>query len=309
MATDYIDRVKIECEARLHRNHAEDGYVLVAVIFVLALLMLSLALAAPRIKQSLERDREAEAMNRGKQYIRAVRLYYKKFNAYPPNMEALEKTNELRFLRKRYIDPITGKDDWHPILMGQNKVPTVMGFFGQTLAIASTAGIGPGSAVTGNAFNSPNAVSNEDAPPAASASDSAGNTTSGTPNQDPAGGNGSPGSSTGQTFGGAGIIGFSIPSEKQSILVYKKQSHFNQWEFVYDPLQETAFNAGAGTTAGGNSGATGSPTAPGWPGSGAPTNSPWGPNGNLPAPVGPGNGAPTNSPWGPNGNLPPAPPQ
>ena len=84
-------------------------------------------------------------MERGKQYIRAVQLYYRKFHAYPPNVDALVKTNEIRFLRKKYIDPTTGKDDWKPILFGQNKTPTAMGFFGQPLAgsASTVAGIGP----------------------------------------------------------------------------------------------------------------------------------------------------------------------
>ena len=49
---------------------------------------------------------------------------------------------------------------------------------------------------------------------------------------------------TGQTFGGAGIIGFSPNSPKQSILVYKKKNHYNEWEFVYDPLAEQMMQGG-----------------------------------------------------------------
>ena len=43
---------------------------------------------------------------------------------------------------------------------------------------------------------------------------------------------------TGQTFGGAGIIGFEPASSKSAILIYKKKTHYNEWEFVYDPLTE-----------------------------------------------------------------------
>jgi len=134
--------------------------MLLAVIFMLFLLSLSLAVAAPEIAKSIQRDREVETMERGKQYIRAIQLYYRKFGSYPPSIDALVKTNNIRFLRKKYIDPMTGKDDWKPILFGQNKAPLAMGFFGQPLAgmggAAPIAGIGPsgGNGVAGSGFGS-----------------------------------------------------------------------------------------------------------------------------------------------------------
>lgn len=131
----------------IRRQPSEDGYMLLAVIFMLALLLLSLAVAAPRIAKSIQRDREMETMERGKQYIRAIQLYYRKFQSYPPSLDALVKTNNIRFLRKKYIDPLTGKSDWKPIMFGQNKAPLAMGFFGQPLGgvggAMPVAGIGP----------------------------------------------------------------------------------------------------------------------------------------------------------------------
>ena len=109
------------------RKPSEDGYTLLAVIFLLAILTLWMSVAVPKMTRSIQRDHEIETMHRGKQYIRAVQLYYRKFHAYPPSMDALVKTNEIRFLRKKYIDPMTGKDDWKPIMFGQNKAPIVMG--------------------------------------------------------------------------------------------------------------------------------------------------------------------------------------
>lgn len=126
------------------RSKGEEGYILVAVMFMLAILILSMAVAVPRIKDDIQRDREVETMHRGKQYARAIKLYYKKFQAYPPNMDALVMTNQIRFLRKKYTDPMTGKNDWKPIMFGQNKAPLAMGFFGQPLGGAAMAGTGPG---------------------------------------------------------------------------------------------------------------------------------------------------------------------
>jgi hypothetical protein len=107
----------------------------------------------------LRREQEVEAVRRGNQYVRAIRLYYRKFGHYPGSMEQLEKTNNIRFLRQRYVDPMTGKDDWRLIKVGEAKT-TVKGFFGQPLAglapglgsaaaNASAGGIGAGAAGQG----------------------------------------------------------------------------------------------------------------------------------------------------------------
>jgi type II secretory pathway pseudopilin PulG len=116
--------------------------LIVAIFFVL----LALSVAAPRVAQALRREREVEAVHRGNQYVRAIRLYYRKFGHYPGSMEQLEKTNNIRFLRQRYVDPMTGKDDWRLIKVGEAKT-TVKGFFGQPLV-----GLAPGlGALAGNA--------------------------------------------------------------------------------------------------------------------------------------------------------------
>ena len=260
-----------------HPQPSEEGYILVAVIFMLAILILSLAVAVPRVRESIQRDREEETMQRGKQYIRAVQLYYRKFNAYPPNVDALIKTNDIRFLRKKYIDPTTGKDEWKPVLFGQNKTPQAMGFFGQPLAAGSLAGIGPAGGNTGVAGANPAAGGGSFNSTPTSPTDSGTSTTGSTdPNGNPAPGTGAGtgttptgttgsgssgsafGSSTnptgsGQTFGGGGIIGFSPQSPKQSIYVYKKKKHYNEWEFLYSPLMDQQ------NAAGGNTGMIGQP--------------------------------------------------
>ena len=259
---------------------SEEGYVLVAVIFMMAILILSLAVAIPKVRADIQRDREEETMQRGKQYVRAIQLYYRKFHAYPPNMDALVKTSEIRFLRKKYIDPTTGKDEWKPIMWGQNKTPMAMGFFGQPLAAAVGGGIGPsggnltgaGSATTGTGlFNSPsgssssgssgislfgNSPSGTTATPgqngtgATGGTDTSGNPNPGTGNTGTTGsifGSSSNPAGSGQTFGGGGIIGFSPQSPKQSILILKKKNHYNEWEFLYSPLMDQQQMTGGNT--------------------------------------------------------------
>jgi type II secretory pathway pseudopilin PulG len=264
---------------------SEDGYILVAVMFMLALLIIALTVAAPRIAKSIQRDREVETMHRGKQYARAVKLYYKQFNTYPPNIDALVKTNEIRFLRKKYIDPTTGKDEWKIVRYGQQKTQT-LGFFGQPIGGAAMPGVGNSGTIGSNGqavaspiggFGPSNPGSSffSSSPPSSSSTGGAstdptsGTTSSGasssTGGTDPttsgsaSGQNGSNGSTfgtpgAGQTFGGAGIMGFSPNSPKQSILVYKKKNHYNEWEFLYDPLAEQMMMMG-----GSNLGTVGTP--------------------------------------------------
>ncbi len=257
--------------ANCRRRPSEEGYILVAVIFMLAILILSLAVALPRVREDIQRDREVETMHRGKQYVRAIQLYYRKFGSYPPSVDALVKTNNIRFLRKQYIDPTTGKDDWKPILYGQNKTPLAMGFFGQPLAGTALAGIGPSggngltgtTGTTGGFGNSNNGSSGSGSSGfTLGGSGTAAGTDTGSGTAGTAGGAGTPGTPSGtdasgtstaasglgtspggQTFGGAGIIGFSPASPKQSILVYKKKNHYNEWEFLYSPLSDQKANA------------------------------------------------------------------
>jgi type II secretory pathway pseudopilin PulG len=261
-------------------SKSEEGYILVAVIFLLALFTIALAVALPKVIKEIQRDRELETMHRGKQYIRGVRMYYKKFNAYPPNIDALVKpTNNIKFMRKKYADPTTGKEEWKPVRFGQNKAPTVMGFFGQpiggiggcppanplstttTQGGLSSGGIGgTSSSTTGSSTSS----SSNCAPASSSTSSDTSTSTSGTTPTDPNATNTNTTTSTttgpaagsttgmnGQTFGGAGIIGFSPNSPKESIMVYKTKHHYNEWEFVYDPIVEQMMQGGnAGNNAG-----------------------------------------------------------
>ena len=58
----------------------------------------------------VKRDREEEMVHRGVQYSRAIRNYVKKNGRYPTRLEDLENTNNIRYLRKRFKDPVSGKD-------------------------------------------------------------------------------------------------------------------------------------------------------------------------------------------------------
>ena len=92
-----------------HRR-TERGYILITLILFVALIAIAAVIMAPVIAFQVKRDREEELIHRGVQYSRALKHFVKKFGRYPTRIEELENTNQIRFLRKRYKDPITGKD-------------------------------------------------------------------------------------------------------------------------------------------------------------------------------------------------------
>ena len=81
----------------------------------MAALLVSLAVmsvlherALPAWRHEAQREKEAELVFRGEQYARAVALYRaKNQNAFPPSVDVLVQG---KFLRKKYLDPITNKD-------------------------------------------------------------------------------------------------------------------------------------------------------------------------------------------------------
>jgi len=89
---------------------SQSGYILVSLMMIAALVVIALSAAIPTIKLELRRDREEELIHRGVQYSRAIRRYFKRFGRYPVSLDDLESANNMRFLRKRYKDPVTGED-------------------------------------------------------------------------------------------------------------------------------------------------------------------------------------------------------
>jgi type II secretory pathway pseudopilin PulG len=96
-------------------QNSQRGYMLITLVLALALITIALLTVLPDIGQQIRRDREDEMRHRGTAYMRAIQHFYKKFGRYPTKIEDLESTNNVRFLRKRYTDPInrdpaTGKE-------------------------------------------------------------------------------------------------------------------------------------------------------------------------------------------------------
>jgi len=99
-------------------RNAESGYALITILFLLGVVAVMLARSLPRDAMAAERTREEVLIYRGEQYARAVKLYFREHQRYPETLDDLEETDGVRFLRRRYRDPITGDDEWRLIKMG-----------------------------------------------------------------------------------------------------------------------------------------------------------------------------------------------
>lgn len=106
------------------RGRGEDGYAVLLVFAMAATVAISLYLELPRAAFEAQRDKEQLLIDRGEAYSRAVQLYVRKFNRYPADFDALNNTQGIRFLRRQYSDPMTGKDEWRVVHVGPGGVFT-----------------------------------------------------------------------------------------------------------------------------------------------------------------------------------------
>lgn len=90
----------------------ERGFALLFVFALAGMAAVMLYTALPRAVFESQRAKEELLVGRGQEYQRGIQLYYRKLRKYPTTIEELEKANGIRFLRRRYVDPFTGKDDW-----------------------------------------------------------------------------------------------------------------------------------------------------------------------------------------------------
>lgn len=126
---------------------SQRGYMMITLMLALALMTIALLTVLPAIRQQILRDREEEMVHRGTAYMRAIQHFYKKFGRYPSRVEELENTNNLRFLRKRYTDPmnrdpVTGKERDFKFLHQQDISLNNGPVLGQTPGQSGSSGFG-----------------------------------------------------------------------------------------------------------------------------------------------------------------------
>lgn len=100
------------------RHSPQSGFAMLLVFALAAAVAILLYMELPRVAFEAQRNREQFLIDRGEQYQRAIQLFFRKTRTYPATLEQLESTNNIRFLRRRYKDPMTGKDEWRIIHMG-----------------------------------------------------------------------------------------------------------------------------------------------------------------------------------------------
>ena len=265
----------------------ESGYVLLAVMLTLMLMLIALSVEAPRIAQQIKREKEEELVHRGKDYATAIkRFVHKNGGRYPLSVEQLENTNHIRFLRKKYVDPMTGDSDWKMVHVGEAEIkilapnPGLSGGGGTNPGLGGSSGgsIGGTGGQTGSTGGLTGGTGGQ--------TGGTGGLTGGTGGQ--TGSTGQLGSLTttgignGQTVGGGQIMGVASVNKSQAIKEFNDKDHYDEWYFVYDLRLEQSGgsgvtvaaprNAGSSTgTSGGTgtpTGATGTPGAAGNPGTG-----------------------------------------
>jgi type II secretory pathway pseudopilin PulG len=96
----------------------QRGFTYMTVLFMVAIMAGGLALVGEVWSTSNAREREAELLHVGNEYRKAIERYYLlgPQRQYPKSLADLIKDprqpGTVRYLRKLYPDPITGKEEW-----------------------------------------------------------------------------------------------------------------------------------------------------------------------------------------------------
>lgn len=234
--------------------------------------------AAPSVRTERQREKEEEMIWRGKQYVRAIKLYYRKNGKFPTSIEDLTepKMGSLRYLRQAYKDPMNKEDGtWRLIfvgpagqLIGSFKPPQTLQLQGATGAGAGTTQPGTPASAFGSFGSTPGATGNSQQGTFGSLLGGAATGAAGTTQPGPPGAAGTATTDSGapnpnaaapvdtSTFIGGNIIGIGSKAKGNSIIIYEKATNYHLFEFIWDPSKDTMAIGGTGTQ-------VGTPTAPG----------------------------------------------
>jgi len=232
------------------RASRERGYALLMVMFIAALMFASVMTIAPNILTQGKREKEEEMIWRGRQYVRGIKLHYRKLGRFPTSLDDLTKpkVGTLRFMRQAYKDPMNKADgSWRLIyvsptgqLIGSLKPP-------QTISLSATGGAQPGTPASALAgANQPQPGANAGQPLAGGQAGATPGTSGSQPQQNPTSAdqgespsNPVPGSLTDTpSIIGGNIIGVGGKVPERSIKIYEKAKNYRLFEFVWDPSKD-----------------------------------------------------------------------
>ncbi len=257
---------------------AERGYAMAGLLVAIAVLGVLTSVALPSWRTFAKREKEAELLFRGGQYVRAIDLYQRRYpGAYPTDLDVLV---EERFLRRRYPDPMTGE----PFrVMTQGSAATALGEAAGDAAEDLAAGndddrrpdggrlsdrrgrsafggagadrgrISAGSGRGASTFGSGRGRSASGSTGSGRGRSAFGSTGRGRPTES------GPGSTFSRDAGGTedelgAIVGVVSRSSEPSLREYNGATRYDQWIFVHAPGAAVPGAAGA-TAAGGGTGA------------------------------------------------------
>jgi hypothetical protein len=232
------------------RTPRECGYALLMVMFIAALMIAVVMTAAPNILTQGKREKEEEMIWRGKQYVRGIKLYYRKLGRFPTSLDDLTKpkVGTLRFMRQAYKDPMNkGDGTWRLIyvgptgqLIGSLKPPQTINVpvaGGSTLGTPASSlaganqprpGVSAGQVLAGaQAGTTPGAASGETTPNPSAV------------DQGESSSNPAPGASADTpVIIGGNIIGVGSKVAERSVKVYEKAKNYRLFEFIWDPSKD-----------------------------------------------------------------------
>src|SRR5690242_10987415 len=100
---------------RCKPDRDERGSALLIVFLFAAIVAIMLYKQMPDVVFEGERQKEQILMDRGHEYKIAIKRFLARNQRYPTSLDQLDNFNNQRYIRRRYKDPITGKDEWRLI--------------------------------------------------------------------------------------------------------------------------------------------------------------------------------------------------
>jgi hypothetical protein len=115
-------------------NDKQTGFAYMSLLVVITASLIALSVALPDKYQQAKREREAQLVFVGQQYVRAIKLFYENplvsIKRYPETIDELlvdkRTAKSLHHLRKLYTDPMTDSYDWGLV---KNAEKQIMGVY------------------------------------------------------------------------------------------------------------------------------------------------------------------------------------